>query len=140
MTDMPSPRRSTVPAALALSAGLLAGLIIPLSLAASAGATELTPPSAKSKLLSDRNVTIVIIDGDEENRSTSTTPPAKTLQPADLTPEKLRPSARIERDDADIKITIKRDTGSTTKPGPKIIIIDGTTNGCDGGTVCVIRP
>lgn len=113
-------------------------LVIGLGFASSALATEPKAPSSKSKLLRDRDVTIVIIDENDDKRSTSRIgAPSKPLS----SPVR-QPSGKIKRDDDVIKVYIKPNTGSGTvkRTGPKIIIVDKNSNGCDGGGVCVIRP
>ncbi|MDF1610054.1 hypothetical protein PZ897_17880 [Hoeflea sp. YIM 152468] len=122
-------------------------LILGLSLAAPAFASELPPPpSVKSKLLRDRgDVTIIIIDGDKR-RSTSHigAPSRKQSASRKQAAPPPAPSTRIRRDD-DVTIRIKRDRHSGSghkkaRSGPKVIIVDGDSGRCKGGGVCVIRP
>ena len=126
-------------AALALLIGalLIGALPIGFAMSTTAFAAELKAPSAKSRLLRDNDdVTIVIIDEDD-NRSTSQTGKASKSRSSTLKP----PSTRIRRDDDELTIRFKRDRStSSARSGPKIIIIDKNSGSCDGGGVCVIRP
>ena len=112
-------------------------LLIGLGICTTAFAGELKAPSGKSRLLRDNNdVTIVIIDKDDNSSSSQVRTPGKsqssTLQ---------QPSSRIKRDDDEVTIRFKRDrTTTSARTGPKIIIIDRNSGSCDGGGVCVIRP
>ena len=124
--------RRPVQAALALLIGLAVG--------GTALATELLPPASKSKLLRDPDVTIIIIDENDRRRSSSRVDAPAGTQPALPRP----PASRISRDEDEFNIRIRRDrstsSGTTDRTGPKIIIVDQNSNGCDGGGVCVIRP
>ncbi len=143
MTQIQTPcRRHAVQVALAflISLGLSAPVLAP------AFATELLAPSGKSKSIYQQkrwrkgDFTIIIID--EDDRSTSSVPNPKLGAKADKTVP--APSSRIERDDDDTRIIIRQShkTGSKTRTGPKVIIVDkNNRNGCDGSSgVCVIRP
>ena len=127
--------RRTALAALALLAGLGIG--------SSALASELKPPSGKSRLLNDSDITIVIIDGNDR-RASSRSGGSSRPEPAPVRP----PSGKASREEDDVTIRFRRDRSATTgsgnagtrNPGPKVIIVDRNSNGCDGGGVCVIRP
>lgn len=123
--------RSPVHAAITLAATL--------GLATTTLATELKPPSGKSKLLRDKDVTIIIIDRNDGKSSsrigTSSRSAASPLK---------QPSTKSRRDGDHVEIRIKRDSsggGTIVRSGPKVIIVDGNTSGCgDSSGVCVIRP
>jgi len=122
----------------ALALVLGASLAMGAQLATPAGANDLQMPSAKSKLLRDRdNVTVIIIDKDDRRRSSSTSPGR-----VDSGSDVKQPSSRIRRDND--TVYIKRKSGgshSGNRSGPKVIIVDknrGTS--CSGSGVCVIRP
>jgi hypothetical protein len=127
----PSSVRKPARAALAL--------LIGLAVSGTAMATELLPPAGKSKLLRDRDVTIIIID-ENDRRSSSRIEKPRGSKQAPLQP----PSSRIIRDDDELTIRVRRDrsasSGTIVRSGPKIIIVDKNSSGCDGGGVCVIRP
>lgn len=145
------PGRRTALAALALLAGF------GMAIGNSALASDLKPPSGKSRLLNDSDITIVIID-DNDRRSSSRSGGSSRSEPAPV----RAPSGKVSREEADVTIRFRRDrstatgsgstvtttgtstvttTGTSTgNPGPKIIIVDRNSNGCDGGGVCVIRP
>ena len=115
-------------------------LMIATGLSGAALAAEPKPPSVKSKLLRDRGITIIILDEDD-NRSTSRIGAPGKPQSSQL----RQPSGKIERDDDDFTIRIKRDrrihsSSSSKKSGPKVIVIDGKSDHCKGDGVCVIRP
>tara|TARA_R110002020_G_scaffold59673_16_gene162573 strand:+ start:2559 stop:3191 length:633 start_codon:yes stop_codon:yes gene_type:complete len=124
---------------MALTLGIGAMVGIGATFAAPAGATELQMPSAKSRLLRDRDdVTIIIIDKQDRRRSRSTSP-AKL----DLDTVPTPPSSKIRRDEDEVRVYIKRKTGGarkTKKPNPKVIIVDQNRGGCGNSGVCVIRP
>ncbi|GAB5462508.1 MAG: hypothetical protein HoeaKO_44150 [Hoeflea alexandrii] len=138
-----APGRRTALAALALLAGF------GMAIGSSALASDLKPPSGKSRLLNDSDITIVIID-DNDRRSSSRSGGSSRSEPAPV----RAPSGKVSREEDDVTIRFRRDrstatgTGSTVtttgtstgNPGPKIIIVDRNSNGCDGGGVCVIRP
>ena len=127
MTASLFSRRTSLQASITLLAGL--------SLATTALASDLKPPSGKSKLLRDKDVTVIIIDKDDDR---SKPEPAK---PGASASSSVRPpSGRIKRDD-DVEIRIKRTDGDTiVRSGAKVIIVDKTTRGCKGDDVCIIRP
>lgn len=114
-------------------------LLIGLTMSGTALATELKPPASKSKLLRDRDVTIIIIDENDRRSSSTAGAPAAT-QPALPRP----PASRIIRDDDELTIRVRRDratnSGTVVRSGPKVIIVDQNSNGCGNGSVCVIRP
>jgi len=117
---------------------LLVGLGLGIGTGTTAFATELKAPSAKSKLLRDKDVTIIIIDKND-TRSKSEVPASGTSKKSPL----RQPSTRINRDDDDVVIRIKRNStkgGTIVRSGPKVIVIDENTGGCNGNSVCVIRP
>ena len=128
----------------AILALLIGALPIGSGASTTAFAAELKAPAGKSRLLRDNDITIIIIDEDDDKRSTSRigTPSTSKSSPV------RQPSARINRDDNDLTIRFKRDrsarSGSGNAPsirsGPKVIIVDKNSFGCDGGSVCVIRP
>jgi hypothetical protein len=136
-----APGRRTGLAALALLAGIGIG--------SSALASELKPPSGKSRLLNDSDITIVIID-ENDRRPSSRSGGSSRSEPAPV----RAPSGKASREEDDVTIRFRRDrstatgTGSTVtttgtstgNPGPKVIIVDRNSTGCDGGEVCVIRP
>jgi len=142
MTQIQTPRRRhAVQAALAFLIGL--GLSAPVF--APAFATEPLAPAGKSRSIEQQkkwrkgDVTIIIID--EDDRSTSSVPSPKLGAKTGKTVP--APSSRIDRDDDDTRIIIRqsRKTGSKTRSGPKVIIVDKNgSNGCSGSGVCVIRP
>ena len=114
-------------------------LLIGLAVSGTAVATELLPPASKSKLLRDRDVTIIIID-ENDRRSSS-----RVEKPAATQPDLPRPPAsRVSRDEDELRIRIRRDRSTnadtTVRSGPKIIIVDKNSSGCGGSGVCVIRP
>lgn len=110
-----------------------------LGLATTALATELKAPSGKSRLLRDKDVTVIIIDKDDHTSSSQIGKPGRSAS----SPLK-KPSAKIRRDSDEVEIRIKRDDtrgGSIVRSGPKVIIVDENTRGCgDNSGVCVIRP
>ena len=114
-------------------------LLIGLAVSGTASATELLPPASKSKLLRDRDVTIIIIDENDRRSSSRVEKPAAT-QPG----LPRSPASRLSRDEDELKIRIRRDrsanSGTIVRSGPKIIIVDQNSNGCGGSGVCVIRP
>lgn len=114
-------------------------LLVGLTFAGTALATELKPPASKSKLLEDRDVTIIIIDENDRRPSSRVNAPA-AKQPA----LPLPPASRASRDEDEFNIRILRDRSAGSRKivrsGPKIIIVDKDSSGCDGGGVCVIRP
>jgi len=112
-------------------------LVVALGIGTTALATELKSPASKSKLLRDKDVTIIIIDKDDD-RSSSQTGASGRSDSSSL----RQPATKIKRDD-DVAIRIKRDSsnGDTiVRSGSKVIIVDKTTNGCAGDGVCIIRP
>lgn len=123
------------------AARAILALLLATGLSGAALAGEPKPPSVRSKLLSDRDrdVTIIIIDKDDDRPTSRIGAPSKP-QSSQL----RQPSGKIKRDDDDVTIRIQRDrkthSGSSKKTGPKIIIIDGDSGRCKGGGVCVIRP
>lgn len=141
--------RRTALAAVALLAGIGIG--------SSALASELKPPSGKSRLLNDSDITIVIID-DNDRRPSSRSGGSGRSEPVPV----RAPSGKVSREEDDVTIRFRRDSSTTTgsgstvtttgtstvtttgtstgNPGPKIIIVDRNSDGCDGGGVCVIRP
>lgn len=125
------PGRRRVQAAIILAASL--------GLATTALATELKAPSGKSKLLRDKDVTVIIIDTNDDRSSSRIGTPSRSAS----SPLK-QPSTKIRRDDDQVEIRIKRDdnrAGTIVRSGPKVIIVDENTRGCgDGSGVCVIRP
>lgn len=131
----PSSAGRPVRAALAL----LIGLTICGAAAGTAGATELKPPASKSKLLRDNDITIVIIDENDRRARSRSDAPARSSR-SELQP----PSSRVSRDEDEFRIRVKRDrsgnSGTDARSGPKVIIVDQNSRGCDGGGVCVIRP
>lgn len=126
-----------------ISAGAALALLIGLGAGTAAFADELKAPAGKSRLLRDNDVTVIIIDKHKKRSKHETTTPGKSKSP-----QLRQPSSRISRDDDELTIRFNRDrkTGSgsssarSERSGPKIIIIDKNTNGCNGGGVCVIRP
>lgn len=113
-------------------------LLIGLGIGTTAFATELKAPAAKSKLLRDKDVTIIIIDK-TDSRSKSKVPTSGTSKTSPL----RQPATRINRDDDDVVIRIRRDStkgGTIVRSGPKVIVIDENSGGCSGSSVCVIRP
>ncbi|MDZ7600981.1 MAG: hypothetical protein U1A06_06370 [Hoeflea sp.] len=137
LRPLAGPRTSRI--ALALVAGLAVSVmtLAGATFATPAGATEIKMPSAKSRLLSDRDdVTIIIIDKNDNRRSRSTSP-ARVDTKSDV----KQPNSRIRRDDDTVYIKRKSGSGHHGNPGPKVIIVDknrGTS--CSGTGVCVIRP
>jgi len=125
------PGRRPVQAAVILAATL--------GLATTALATELKPPSGKSKLLRDKDVTVIIIDRNDNRSSSRIGTPSRSAS----SPLK-QPSTKIRRESDQVEIRIKRDDtrgGTIVRSGPKIIIVDENTRGCgDSSGVCVIRP
>ena len=114
-------------------------LLTGLAVSGTALATDLKPPASKSKLLRDSDVTIIIIDENDRRSSSRVDAPVATQ------PDLPRPPAsRIIRDDDELTIRVRRDrsanSGVIVRSGPKIIIVDKNSSGCDGGSVCVIRP
>ena len=104
---------------------------------AAAHASEPMAPASKSRLLRDKDVTIIIID-DHDRRPASKTPDRKSSTTV------RQPANAIDREDDDVTIRLKHknsSSGSASRDsGPKVIIVDKHSNGCDGGGVCVIRP
>ena len=124
-----------------ISMALILGASVALgaTIAAPAAATELKMPSAKSKLLRDRdNVTIIIIDKDDDRRRSSSTSPGLVDTNSGL----KQPSSKIRRDSD--TVYIKRKSGGShtgNRSGPKVIIVDKDRGAsCSGSGVCVIRP
>jgi replicative DNA helicase len=112
-------------------------LVVALGIGTTALATELKSPASKSKLLRDKDVTIIIIDKDDD-RSSSQTGASDRSDSSSL----RQPATKIKRDD-DVTIRIKRDSsnGDTiVRSGSKVIIVGKNTNGCTGDGVCIIRP
>lgn len=113
-------------------------LFVGLGIGTTAFASELKAPAGKSRLLRDKDVTIIIIDKDD-HRSESKVPASGTS----ITSPLRQPATRIKRDDDDVVIRIKRDStngGTIVRSGPKVIIVDENSSGCSGTSVCVIRP
>jgi len=113
-------------------------LVVGLGLSTAALATELKPPSGKSKLLRDKDVTVIVIDKNDNKSSSRIGTSSKSKSPL------KQPSTNIGRDDDTVEIRIKRDNtrgGTIVRSGPKVIIVDENTRGCgDSSGVCVIRP
>ena len=109
-----------------------------LGFATTALATELKPPSGKSKLLRDKDVTVIIIDKNDNKSSSRIGTPDRSKSSLN------QPSTKIRRDDDTVEIRIKRDNtqgGTIVRSGPKVIIVDQNTRACgDDSGVCVIRP
>ncbi|WP_417414939.1 hypothetical protein [Hoeflea sp.] len=122
----------------AVQAATLA-LLIGFAVSGTSLAAEIKPPSSKTKRHNDRDVTIIVIDKDDHSSRSK----AGKLDPSLPDPARA-PASRTIRDDDELTIRIRRNrdtrTGSTRKPGPKIITIDKNSGACGGGGVCVIRP
>jgi len=112
-------------------------LVLALGIGSTALATELKSPASKSKLLRDKDVTIIIIDKDDDRSSSQGGAPGQPLSSAPR-----QPATKIKRD-GDVTIRIKRDSsngGTIVRSGSKVIIVDKNTSGCNGDGVCIIRP
>ena len=127
------------PSSVRRSARAALALLIGLAVSSTAVASELLPPASKSKLLRDRDVTIIIID-ENDRRSSSRSGGSSRSEQAPV----RAPSGTLSRDEDEFKIRIRRDrstnAGTTVRSGPKIIIVDKNSSGCGGSGVCVIRP
>ncbi|MGJ8572968.1 MAG: hypothetical protein ACSHXI_19965 [Hoeflea sp.] len=120
------------------SAQAAIAVLVGIGIGTTAFATELKAPSVKSRLLRDKDVTIIIIDKNDKRPKSE----VRTYGTSKSIPLP-QPSTRINRNDDDVIIRIKRDRtkgGTIVRSGPKVIIIDEDTSGCKGNRVCVIRP
>jgi hypothetical protein len=111
-------------------------LVLALGIGSAALATELKSPASKSKLLRDKDVTIIIDKDDDRSSSQG----GASGQPLSSAPR--QPATKIKRDD-DVTIRIKRNSsngGTIVRSGSKVIIVDKNTSGCNGDGVCIIRP
>ncbi|SOE16819.1 hypothetical protein SAMN05877838_1701 [Hoeflea halophila] len=125
-----NPGRRPIQAAIIFAASV--------GLATTALAIELKPPSGTSKLLRDKDVTVIIIDRDDGRSSSRIRLPGQSAS----SPLK-QPSTKIRRDGDHVEIRVKRDSsggGTFVRSGPKVIIVDSNTSSCgDSSGVCVIR-